>query len=152
MSGKICDILACERSAYPVLLYCLQDATHDWRHLQLVNTSMCEAFGHYTEQVEEYSAKRTAMLRKRLAAIEYENYKTMDLFLKAYAHVDDQLDRFAMTKHMYLYNRERRSKGWDNMPSYTKWMLTYTNNDLTLLQRLNQKDKDSIIKRFYALQ
>ena len=152
MSGKICDILACERSAHPVLLYCLQDATHDWRHLQLVNTSMCAAFGHYTEQVEEYTAKRTEMLWKRLAKCQFEDYDTMDLFEEAWAPLEDELEKFIVPKHIQLYWREGRSKEWKNMPSYTKWMLTYTNNDLTLLQRLNQKDKDSIIKRFYALQ
>ena len=61
MSGK-CDILTCERSAHPVVLFCLQDATHEWRHLQLVNSSMCAAFRHYKVQVEEYMAKRCEML------------------------------------------------------------------------------------------
>jgi len=57
------DILVCERSAHPVLLFCLQDETHDWRRLQLVNTSMCAAFRQYKTQVAEYMAKRE--LRKR---------------------------------------------------------------------------------------
>ena len=52
------DILVCERSAHPVLLFCLQDTTHDWRRLQLVNTSMCSAFREYKTQVEEYMSKR----------------------------------------------------------------------------------------------
>jgi hypothetical protein len=52
------DILACERSTYPVLLHCLQSLSHDLRPLQLVNKSMCAAFRHFKEQVDEHTAKR----------------------------------------------------------------------------------------------
>jgi hypothetical protein len=55
------DILACERSAYPVLLECLKHVSHDWRRLQLVNKSMCAAFRHFKEQVDEYTAEREQM-------------------------------------------------------------------------------------------
>ena len=58
------DILVCECSAHPVLLHCLQDESHDWRHLQLVNASMCAAFRQYKVQVEEYMARRE--LRKKI--------------------------------------------------------------------------------------
>ena len=57
------NILVCERSAHPVFLFCLQDTSHDWRRLQLVNTSLCAAFRQYKVQVEEYTATRE--LRKR---------------------------------------------------------------------------------------
>jgi hypothetical protein len=52
------DILACERSTYPVLLQCLKCLSHDVRPLQLVNKSMCAAFRHFKEQVDEHTAKR----------------------------------------------------------------------------------------------
>jgi hypothetical protein len=52
------DILACERSTYPVLLHCLKCLSHDVRPLQLVNKSMCAAFRHFKEQVDEHTAKR----------------------------------------------------------------------------------------------
>jgi hypothetical protein len=55
------DILACERSAYPVLLECLKHVSHDWRRLQLVNKSMCAAFRNFKEQVDEYMAEREQM-------------------------------------------------------------------------------------------
>ena len=58
-------ILGCERSTDPVLLHCLHDESHDWRHLQLVNRSMCAAFRQYKVQVAEYMAKRE--LRKHLS-------------------------------------------------------------------------------------
>ena len=51
------DILVCERTAHPVFLFCLQDETHDWRRLQLVNTTMCAAFRQYKAQVAEYMVK-----------------------------------------------------------------------------------------------
>ena len=56
------DILACERSTYPVLLHCLQYLSHDVRRLQLVNKSMCAAFRHFKDQVDEHTAKRQKML------------------------------------------------------------------------------------------
>jgi len=59
------DILISERSAHPVLLHCLQDILHDWRPLQLVNTSMAAAFRQYAVQVAEYTAKREHHLEKR---------------------------------------------------------------------------------------
>jgi hypothetical protein len=55
------DILACERSAYPVLLECLKHVSHDWRRLQLVNKSMCAAFRHFKQQVDEYTEEREQM-------------------------------------------------------------------------------------------
>lgn len=67
MSGK-CDILSCERSAHPLVLFCLQDTTHDWRHLQLVNSSMCAAFRHYKLQVEEYMKRRCEMMSMQCEA------------------------------------------------------------------------------------
>ena len=64
LTGMRSDILVCERSAHPVLLHCLQDESHDWRHLQLVNASMCAAFRQYKAQVAEYMARRE--LRKKI--------------------------------------------------------------------------------------
>jgi hypothetical protein len=55
------DILACERSTYPVLLECLKCLSHDVRPLQLVNKSMCAAFRHFKQQVDEYTAEREQM-------------------------------------------------------------------------------------------
>ena len=57
------DILACERSAYPLLLHCLQDLEHDWSHLRLVNKNMCAAFMHYKIKVALHTAKRQRNLR-----------------------------------------------------------------------------------------
>lgn len=56
------DILACERSTYPVLLHCLQCLGHDVRRLQLVNKSMCAAFRHFKDEVDMHTAKRQEML------------------------------------------------------------------------------------------
>ena len=56
------DILACERSTYPVLLHCLQCLGHDVRRLQLVNKSMCAAFRHFKDEVDMHTAKRQQML------------------------------------------------------------------------------------------
>jgi hypothetical protein len=58
-------ILACERSAYPLLLHCLQDLEHDWSHLRLVNKNMCAAFMHYKIKVALHTAKRQRHLRKQ---------------------------------------------------------------------------------------
>ena len=63
------DILACERSTYPVLLQCLKYPTRDVRPLQLVNKSMCAAFRHFKDQVDEHTAKRERHEAK-LAGIE----------------------------------------------------------------------------------
>jgi hypothetical protein len=57
------DILACERSTYPVLLECLKYPGRDVRPLQLVNKSMCAAYRHFKDQVDEHTAKRERMLQ-----------------------------------------------------------------------------------------
>ena len=57
------DILACERSTYPVLLQCLKYRRHDMRLLQLVNKSMCAAFKHFKEQVDEHQEDRERLLQ-----------------------------------------------------------------------------------------
>jgi hypothetical protein len=61
------DMLACERSAYPLLLHCLQDLEHDWSHLRLVNKNMCAAFMHYKIKVALHTAKRQRHMRKQAA-------------------------------------------------------------------------------------
>lgn len=58
------DILACERSTYPVLLHCLQYLSHDVRRLQLVNKGMCAAYRHFKDQVDEHTAKRQHLSRQ----------------------------------------------------------------------------------------
>jgi hypothetical protein len=64
------DILVCERSAHPVLLHCLQDIRHDWRPLQLVNTSTAAAFRHYKVQVADYTAQHQLHLEMRQQCVE----------------------------------------------------------------------------------
>ena len=73
------DILISERSAHPVLLHCLQDILHDWRPLQLVNTSMTAAFRQYAVQVAEYTAKREhhLELRRQCAELKAQNNAAM---------------------------------------------------------------------------
>lgn len=81
LTGMRSDILVCERSAHPVLLHCLQDESHDWRHLQLVNASMCAAFRQYKAQVAEYMAKRE--LRKRCAEMAAQCAAFMSMYTNA---------------------------------------------------------------------
>ena len=78
MSAPTSAALACERTAHPLLLHCLQDFNHDWRRLQLVNKSMCAAFQQYAVQVAEYTAQRErlrqdcAIMSAQLAALHPE--------------------------------------------------------------------------------
>jgi hypothetical protein len=64
-------ILACERTTHPLLLHCLQDLDHDWRRLQLVNSTMAAAFRLYTQQVAAHTSKRE-QLKQRCAAMSAE--------------------------------------------------------------------------------
>ncbi len=64
-------ILACERTAHPLPLHCLQDLDHDWRRLRLVNRAMAAAFSLYKDQVTAHTAKRE-QLRRDCAAMSAE--------------------------------------------------------------------------------
>ncbi len=50
--------LACERTAHPLLLHCLQNLDHDWRRLALVNRAMAAAFRLYAPEVAAHTAQR----------------------------------------------------------------------------------------------
>jgi hypothetical protein len=75
MSTPSSAALACERTAHPLLLHCLQDPGHDWRPLQLVNKSMCAAFRQHAVEVAYYTAQRErlrqdcAIMSAQLAAL-----------------------------------------------------------------------------------
>jgi hypothetical protein len=58
MSAPTSAALACERTAHPLLLHCLQDLNHDWRRLQLVNKTMAAAFRLHKDEVEKHMTKR----------------------------------------------------------------------------------------------
>ncbi len=77
------DILACDRSTYPVLLQCLKHVSHDWRRLQLVNKSMCAAYRHFKEQVDEHTAKRERMLHAEAATLATVTLATIELVMSA---------------------------------------------------------------------
>jgi len=78
MSAPTRAALACERTAHPLLLHCLQDFNHDWRRLQLVNKTMCAAFRLHKDEVEKHTAKREhlrqdcAIMSAQLAALHPE--------------------------------------------------------------------------------
>ena len=75
MSAPSSAALACERTAHPLLLHCLQDLNHDWRRLALVNRAMAAAFRLHKDEVEKHTAKREhlrqdcAIMSAQLAAL-----------------------------------------------------------------------------------
>jgi hypothetical protein len=60
MSAPSSAALACERTAHPLLLHCLQDFNHDWRRLALVNRAMAAAFREYASEVARHERLRRA--------------------------------------------------------------------------------------------
>jgi hypothetical protein len=77
------DILACERTTYPVLLECLKYPGRDVRPLQLVNKSMCAAYRHFKDQVDEHTAKRERMLHAEAATLATLTLATIEIVMSA---------------------------------------------------------------------